>query len=350
VLKLISKLYGGRKMVTMEDVAKKAGVSVMTVSRVVNGVKGKVSEETRKKVLEIIKELNYYPNFVGRALHGSKLKIIGVVSPLVRAGIVLENPYYYELIMGIEEVCTEKGYDVMISTRKRITSSSDYLRNFYERKVDGLIIVAPSIDTVKFDLIERDDVPVVLVSERTSHKISYVDADNEAGGEIAVEYFYKKGHRKIGILTGNTNMRNAIDRFNGFLKGMKKFGLELRNEWIIKGDFSYQSGINAGKQFVSLSSLPTALFCSNDLSALGFLNEISRYGIRVPDDVSIIGFDDITASQYAHPPLTTIRQPIFEMGKAAAELLLARISNKQFQPQGRIFPVKVVERESVKVN
>lgn len=336
-------------MVTMSDVAKRAGVSVMTVSRVVNGVKGKVSEATRKKVLQIIKELNYHPNSVGRALHGSRLKIIGVVSPLITAGIVLENPFYYELIMGIEEVCTEKGFDVMISTRKKINKNSDYLKNFYERKVDGLIIVAPNVNSIQFELIEKDDIPVVLAGERTSHRISYVDADNERGGELAVEYLYRMGHRKIGMITGTSTMRNAIDRLNGFLNAMRKFGLEIRKDWIINGDFHYYGGTVAIKQLLKASELPTAIFCANDLSALGAIAELKKSGVRVPQDISVIGFDNINVAQYSHPPLTTIEQPIFEMGKAAAELLLAKINNKQVTSQGRIFPVKIIERDSVAV-
>ncbi|MCX7820123.1 MAG: LacI family transcriptional regulator [Brevinematales bacterium] len=334
-------------MVTMADVAKKAGVSIMTVSRVINGVKGKVSEETRKKVLEIVKELNYYPNSVGRALHGSKLKTIGVVSPLITAGIVLENPFYYELMMGIEDVCTEKGYDVMISTRKRL-KHSDYLKNYYERKVDGLIIIAPDINTIDFESIERDNIPVILVGERTTHNINYVDADNENGGFLAVEYLYNKGHRKIAILTGNQTMRNSVDRLNGFLKGIKHYDLELREEWILNGNFTYHDGIECAKTLMKLKELPTAVFCSNDLSALGFLNEIKKYDIKVPDDISVIGFDNIYASQYSTPPLTTIKQPIIEMGKAAAELLLTKIHNKDIISQGRIFPVGIIERDSVK--
>ncbi|MEJ5283937.1 MAG: LacI family DNA-binding transcriptional regulator [Brevinematia bacterium] len=334
-------------MVTMADVAKKAGVSIMTVSRVINGVKGKVSEETRKKVLEIVKELNYYPNSVGRALHGSKLKTIGVVSPLVTAGIVLENPFYYELMMGIEDVCTEKGYDVMISTRKRL-KHSDYLKNYYERKVDGLIIIAPDISTIDFNSIEKDNIPVILVGERTTHNINYVDADNENGGFLAVEYLYKKGHRKIAILTGNQTMRNSIDRLNGFLKAIKHYKLDLKEEWILNGNFTYQGGMECAKMLSKQKEIPTAVFCSNDLSALGFLNEIKRYGIKVPEDISIIGFDNIYASQYSTPPLTTIRQPIIEMGKAAAELLLTKIHNKDMISQGRIFPVNIIERDSVK--
>ncbi len=334
-------------MVTMEDVAKKAGVSIMTVSRVINGIKGKVSEKTRQKVLQIVKELNYYPNSVGRALHGSKLKTIGVVSPLVTAGIVLENPFYYELMMGIEDTCTEKGFDVMISTRKRL-KHSDYLRNYYERKVDGVIIIAPDIHTIDFDTIEKDNVPVILIGERTTHNISYVDADNENGGFIAVEYLYNKGHRKIGILTGNQLMRNSIDRLNGFVKAMKHFNLEIRNEWILNGNFTYNDGIECAKTLLKQKELPTAVFCSNDLSALGFLNEIKKHGVRIPEDISIIGFDNIYASQYSTPPLTTIKQPIIEMGRAAAELLLTKINNKDLISQGRIFPVNIVERESVK--
>ncbi|MGC8765625.1 MAG: LacI family DNA-binding transcriptional regulator [Brevinematia bacterium] len=333
-------------MVRMCDVAKRAGVSIMTVSRVVNGVKGKVSEETRKKVLKIIKELNYYPNFVGRALHGSRLKIIGVISPLITAGIILENPFYYELIMGIEEVCTERGYDVMISTRKK-PRNLDYFRNFYERKLDGIIIVAPNINTIDFDLIEKDQIPVVLVGERTKRKVGYVDADNEEGGFLAVKYLYEKGHRDIAIVTGVPTMRNSIDRLQGFKKGMKQYNLEVNEDWIITGNFTYEGGVAAVNSIMKQKKRPTAVFCTNDLSALGFINQAKKYGIKIPDDISVIGFDNISASQYSSPPLTTIKQPIFQMGKASAESLLNRINDREMIGEGRIFPVEIVERESV---
>ena len=137
-------------------------------------------------------------------------------------------------------------------------------------------------------------------------------------------------------------------RLNGFLKAIKHYKLDLKEEWILNGNFTYQGGMECAKMLSKQKEIPTAVFCSNDLSALGFLNEIKRYGIKVPEDISIIGFDNIYASQYSTPPLTTIRQPIIEMGKAAAELLLTKIHNKDMISQGRIFPVNIIERDSVK--
>ncbi len=185
------------------------------------------------------------------------------------------------------------------------------------------------------------------MAERTNRMVNYVDADNEEGGFLAVKYFYERGHREIGIVAGVPTMRNSIDRIKGFKRAMQHFNLEVKEEWLINGNFTYESGLEAFRTLKKQKKLPTAVFCTNDLSALGFLSEAKRNGVKVPEDISVIGFDNITVSQYSNPPLTTIKQPIFQMGKAAAQLLLSKINNKDMITEGRIFPVEIIERESV---
>jgi LacI family transcriptional regulator len=334
-------------MATIIDVAKRAGVSPMSVSRAINNKRG-ISDETRAKIFEAIKELNYYPNIMGQGLTGSKISIIGFMTP-IGTEIITENPYYSGLLVGIEKACIKNRFDMLISTSKPGEKEFDYIGLFYQRKIDGMIIAAPNVKDQQITEIGEKNIPCVIIGERPDkQKISYVDTDNKKGGFMAVEHLVKNGHRKIGFLKGLMRTKNASDRIDGFMDGMEHFGIPVNKSWIYEGDLSFESGTKALDNLLSAGDLPTALICTNDVMAIALFLRAKERGIDIPGQLSIIGFDGIPQAKFMQPPLTTFRQPLNEMGHAAAEILFRKV-NKLDQPQEmQIYPLELVEGGTVK--
>ncbi len=332
-------------MVTQKDVAKKAGVSSMTVSRVINN-QPNVKEETRRKVLKAIKELGYYPNTLARGLNTNKLFSIGIVIPFTSH--LFSTPYYVELLTGIEKACAEYNYEMVFLPKKDEISPVDYCKLYYERKADGLLIIAPAINDEQIKKIEENKIPCVLIDGRFKGKnILFVDGDNVKGGFLATEYLIKKGHKKIGFISGWWFVRNTQDRLKGYKKALKKYSIKILPEYIVKGDFSEEAGYNGMNYLLNLKEKPTAVFCANDLMAIGAIKAVNQKGLKVPDDISIIGFDNIKLTEYYEPAITTIKQFAKEKGYKAVQLLLGLINNKK-NLKSEIFDVELIERDSVK--
>jgi LacI family transcriptional regulator len=334
-------------MVTQQDVAKRAGVSFITVSRVINN-NGYVKEETRQRVLDTIKELNYYPNHIGRALHMKNVNTIGIIIPAPANVTVHATDYYNLLMAGVEKSTMANDFDLLISTNRSDDPQVDYLRLYYQRKVDGLILMIPDMKNPQIQDIAQKNIPCVIIGDRPAgNVISYVDTDNFDGMHHLTEYLIGKGHRRIAFIKGINNDRNACDRFEGFMYAMKENGLSIQEHWILNGDFTPEAGQQALKKIISSGKLPTALICANDLMALGALIEARNAGMKVPDNLSLVGFDGIGITAYTDPPLTTVRQPLFDVGYTASEILFAKIKNLEQPPEYRIFPVELIERRSV---
>jgi LacI family transcriptional regulator len=333
-------------MVTQRDVAQKAGVSFITVSRVLNG-NGYVKEETREKVLKTIKELNYYTNHIGRALHVKSVNTVGIIIPTPANVTVHATDYYNLLMAGIEKSTMTHNFDLLLSTYGNDESQVDYLRLYYQRKVDGLILITPDLKHPQIKDIPKKDIPCVIIGDRPPRNIiSCVDADNFGGMCRVTEYLISKGHRRIGFAKGNHMARNASDRFKGFCDTMKKNGLTIHNGWIFEGDFTPESGRDALKKVLSAGNPPSALICANDLMALGALSEAKHAGVKIPQELAIIGFDGIGITAFTDPPLSTVRQPLFDMGFSASEMLFNKIKDPKQPPESKIFPVELIERTS----
>ncbi len=332
-------------MVTQKDVAKKAGVSFITVSRVINGSK-KVNPETKKRILNAIKELGYYPNIMGRALHINKINTIGVIIPFTSH--IFSTPYYVDLLRGIEKVCAEKGYEILFHPKKNEIEEIDYLKLYYERKADGLLIIAPRINDEQLTVIAEKKIPALVVHGRYKDKsISFVDSDNKKGGFLATEYLIKKGHNKIAFLGGWEFVINTIDRLQGYKKALKKYNLNFKKEWILFGDYSQKSGYELTKKILSQKEIPDAIFGGDDLMAIGAIKAIKERGLRIPEDIAIIGFDDIEMGKYVEPALTTIRQQALKIGAESARLLINKINNKNFSSfSSLIVDVELIIRNS----
>lgn len=337
-------------MATQLDVAKRAGVSFITVSRVINN-RPNVKEETRKKVLEAIEELKYYPNSLGRGLNMNRVNTIGIVSPVTETQTLHATAYYNELMIGIEKYSQEMNYDILISTHDAYSIKRDILRLFFERKADGLILLTPDLKSPQIEDIEKMNIPCVIVGDRPlTHDVSFVDSDNRAGMFKATEYAIKKGHKRLAFVQGFENSRNAIDRFAGFIEALRVYNITIPDEWIFQGNFDYDSGRVALARLFSPQSKdsqrPTVLICANDLMALGALAESKSLGLKVPNDIALVGFDGIETASIVHPSITTMKQPLIEMGYAAANILFQKIENPAVQNEKQIFPVELLPGES----
>jgi len=333
-------------MSTQEEVAKKAGVSFITVSRVING-KGYVKKETREKVLSAIKDLNYYANHIGQALRGKTVNTIGIIIPEPPNVPVHGMEYYNLLMQGIDRSTVAHKYDILLSTYKQDDSNVDYFRLYFKRKVDGLILFIPDMRYLKTDEIEKRNIPCVIIGECPAGKnISYVDTENFEGMYMVAEYLISRGFRRIGFIKGRPFMQNSADRYEGFLSAMKNHGLRVDMNIVFEGDFTSISGQNAIRAIVSSGKLPDALICSNDLMALGALAEAKKNNIRIPESLALIGFDDISITVFTDPPISTVRQPLFDMGFTASEFLFSKIQYPEMPAKSMIFPVELIIRKS----
>lgn len=335
-------------MATQSDVAARAGVSFITVSRVINN-KGNVNEETRKRVLEAVQELKYYPNSLGRGLNMNKVNAIGFIVQTPEGVTISESKYYNEIISGIEKACTKHSIDMLITTQKEKDNNHfDYLKLYHERKIDGMVVVTPNLSNPQFDEIEESNIPCVIIGDRPDkHKISYVDSDNKGGTFILTKIVINKGHRKIGFIKGPSNNRNAMDRYLGFIEAMEEYKIPVNPNWMIDGGFSLEAGKEAFKTLFKQKEMPTVLMCVNDMTAIGVMKEANSLNVKIPAMLSLAGFDGIDSAGHTIPSLTTMRQPMPEMGFAAAEILIRKINDKNLAPVVQIFPVEFVEGESL---
>jgi len=330
---------------TIKNVAKIANVSITTVSRVLNGEKG-VSPKTRRRVLNVIEELGYSPSASARTLKTSLSKTIGIAVPDTL------GDFYGEVINGIESTATENGYNLIVSLNHHIIKEELAAVNFFKaKKVDGAILVTTlgDDDYVRF-LIENGFDIVLLDRDPHGLKVDTVKTDNFHGGYMATEYLLNLGHSAILFIQGLSYLDSSRERFNGYKKALKDKGIKRDDTFVLDGDFTTKSGYSAIKRYLKGHGLDfTAIFAANDQMAIGAIKALHDKGISVPEDVSVIGFDDSYMAPYVIPPLTTIKQRREEMGRVATELLLSRINSRDERkktPRQVIVPVDLIERGS----
>lgn len=332
-------------MTTIKDIAKKAGVSVTTVSKVINNYTD-VSERTKAKVLSIMKAENYQPSAVARSLTTNRSYSIGVFfTDHLNTG--LRHPFFREVIYGLEKTLSENGYDLIFFAHPKWGDSYSYVEKCKNRHVDGAILMGMFKTDPNLDNLISFDMPAVFVDlDIVGKNASYVISDNIQGASLAVQYLHQLGHEKIGMIMGQTITRPAQDRLVGFQSMINQFNLNYVAEWIIDGEFSEFGGYQSMKRILQLPEKPTGIFCHSDKMAIGAMKAIEEAGYQVPDDFSIIGFDDIEISRYVKPTLTTIQQDKYLLGQKAAEMLLKMITNpgKNYLPV--ILPTKLVVRDS----
>ena len=317
-------------MATMKDIAKLAGVSTSTVSHVINKTRF-VSEEISERVNNAAKELNYYaPSALARSLKVNRTKTIGM---LVTTST---NPFFGEVVKGVERSCYQKGYSLILcNTEGDNERMRQSINTLLQKRVDGLILMCSSLEGERIDVFERyPDIPVVVMDWGpmlfTSDKIQ----DNSLrGGYLAAKYLIDCGHTEIGCITGPLIKHQAQMRYEGYKRAMNEAGLEFNANWIIESDFECEGGYQAFKKMAQRGALPSSIFVSNDMMAMGVINAANELGIKVPDDLSIIGYDDIHIAKFMSPSLTTIHQPKYRLGQAAVETLVRKLDEKSTEAQ-----------------
>mgnify|MGYP001187427210 CR=1 FL=1 len=329
-------------MVRISDVAKLANVSTATVSRVLSN-SGNVKKETTEKVLEAIRKLNYQPNMLARQLRKLETKTILVVVPDIT------NTFFSKVLRGIEHVAIENDYEVLLGdTGNNIERESGYLNILRQRKADGMILLTARLESHVLEEI-ASEFPVVLACEYLEGStIPTVSIDNISSARKATEYLIHLGHRRIGFISGPLNVILSRDRLKGFRQAMAQHGIPVESFLVQEGDFSFESGYNMMMKFLALDQPPTAVFASNDEMAIGAIKAIKSKGLRVPDDISVVGFDDIQFASIYEPALTTISQPMFEIGKKAMELLIKLINKDELEKSQYILEDRLVVRETCK--
>lgn len=329
-------------MATIKDVADRAGVSIATVSRVLNST-GRVSSDLDTRVREAVKSLNYRPNTLARQLRRSESQTIGVLIP------DSSNPYFAELGKGIEDVCFENGFTVVLcNTDESADKASSYLRTLYQQRAAGFVIVTPRQMITDLDELIGKQVPIVL-ADRPLHSldktVDSISSDNYGGAEQAVRHLIALGHRRIALIVGNLDLDTVKNRWRGVLAALDQARVRLDRRLVYEqGDYLPQSGYAGAGYLLELDEPPTAIFCFNDLMALGVLNYAQAHGIGIPGALSVIGFDDITLAAYTVPGLTTISQPKYELGRHVAQVLLRRIDGDDQPPQHEILSTTLIER------
>ena len=332
-------------MATMKDIAKLAGVSTSTVSHVINKTRF-VSEEISERVNNAAKELNYYaPSALARSLKVNRTKTIGM---LVTTST---NPFFGEVVKGVERSCYQKGYSLILcNTEGDNERMRQSINTLLQKRVDGLILMCSSLEGERIDVFERyPDIPVVVMDWGpmlfTSDKIQ----DNSLrGGYLAAKYLIDCGHTEIGCITGPLIKHQAQMRYEGYKRAMNEAGLEFNANWIIESDFECEGGYPAFKKMAQRGALPSSIFVSNDMMAMGVINAANELDIKVPDDLSIIGYDDIHIAKFMSPSLTTIHQPKYRLGQAAVETLVRKLDEKSTEAQVVQLEPALVERKSVK--
>ncbi|WP_038888337.1 substrate-binding domain-containing protein [Vibrio campbellii] len=332
-------------MATMKDIAKLAGVSTSTVSHVINKTRF-VSEEISERVNNAAKELNYYaPSALARSLKVNRTKTIGM---LVTTST---NPFFGEVVKGVERSCYQKGYSLILcNTEGDNERMRESINTLLHKRVDGLILMCSSLEGERIDVFERyPDIPVVVMDWGpmlfTSDKIQ----DNSLrGGYLAAKYLIDCGHKEVGCITGPLIKHQAQMRYEGYKRAMLEAELEFNANWIVESDFECEGGYQAFKKMVERGSLPSSIFVSNDMMAMGVINAANELGIQIPEQLSIIGYDDIHIAKFMSPSLTTIHQPKYRLGQAAVETLLRKLDEKSDEAQVVQLEPTLVERKSVK--
>ncbi len=332
-------------MATIRDVAERAGVSVSTVSHVINGTR-RVSRETQERVQAAMTALHYQPNRLARSLRSRRTQTLGVLLPNSA------NPFFAQVLLGIEAAGYDHGYNVILGNanddpRRELA----YLDILLSKQVDGVVLVSTGAYGAALDFLMAHDAPVVMVDRSPgeaydSFQIDTVFVENTRGGVLATEYLLRLGHRAIGCISGPSLLTSSAERVIGYRQALIEAGVGVDETLIVAGDFQHESGYRACRELLARPSPPTALFVCNDLMAVGALCAAHEAGLRVPEDISIVGFDDIPLASFSVPRLTTVAQPARQLGARAVALLVSRLKDRQLPARHERLPVHLVERDS----
>lgn len=331
-------------MASMKDIAKLAGVSTSTVSHVINQTRF-VSEEISERVQAAAKSLNYAPSALARSLKMNRTRTIGL---LVTTST---NPFFGEVVKGVERRCYEQNYNLILcNTEGDEARMKASINTLLEKRVDGLLLLCSTLEGKYIDVFDRyQDIPTVVMDWGETHFPSDKIKDNsQLGGYMAGQYLIDMGHTRIGCVTGPLERHQAQIRYAGFKQAMENAGLPVESRWVIQANFECDGGYDAFMALHKQGELPSAIFACNDMMAMGLINAANEKGIKVPEELSVIGYDDVYIAKFMVPALTTIHQPKFRLGKTAVDTLLNRIEKREGEIQQLQLAPALVVRSSVK--
>jgi LacI family transcriptional regulator len=328
---------------TIFDVAERANVSIGTVSRVLNN-RDRVRAETRERVLLAVRELDFHSNAFAQGLASQQTATIGLVIPQVN------DPFYFGIVRGIEDTVTAAGYSLLIASQPHHTSENHYMRFFRRGHVDALILTAIDVYPDELQQMSKSGLPVILIQQDAGKHVSAVQADNYSGACALTEHLLEHGYRRIAYITGTDHTPDNQERLRGLRDTLAAHGLTLPKGLVFRGDYLRDSGSAAMQQILDLPERPDVVFAGNDQMAADAIVAAQEHGLRVPEDIAVVGFDDVPLASYVSPPLTTVHQPIYEQGAYAARTALDMLrSNGEKQPLTPpriILPTALVIRRS----
>jgi len=329
-------------MATIRDVAKRAGVAPITVSRVINN-SGYVSEKTRVCVQAAVADLGYVPNVLARSLRSKRTNTLALILTDI------SNPFWTTVARGVEDAASDAGFNVILcNTDESEIEQDKYLRVLLQKQVDGVLLVPvrSTVEPIKF--VQSQDTPVVVLDRRIPDaQADVVRCDSEEGAYQLTRLLLLLGHRRIAMLSGPRGVSTAEDRVAGYRRALTEAGLDVDSALVYYGKFSLESGYDMARQMLAGTPRPTSLFAGNNFIAIGALRALRDAGLRVPEDLALVGFDDLPADLVVDPFLTVAAQPAYEMGRQATELLLARLSGEApVAYQEIVLPTEIIVRES----
>jgi LacI family transcriptional regulator len=331
----------GERQLNIGEIARRANVSTATVSRTLNQ-SGAVKPETARKVWRAATELNYYPNSHARALVSGRSKLLGLIVSDIT------NPFFPELVRTFEALATQHQYDLILtSTDYQTPRMTGCLRRMLERKVDGVAIMTSEMDTGLIKELSRRGVPLVFMDVgQVGPRMSHVLIDYANGIRQAVDHIVALGHKRVGFITGPLDLHSARTRRQAFLDGMRSHGIKPDPKLVREGTHTAEGGQKAMAVILRQQKRPTAVVCSNDWTAIGALHALDAAGLRVPEDVSLVGFDDIPLASYTSPPLTSVRMSAGDVGSTAFDALFRLIGGERLEGDIYQVPTTLVVRQS----
>jgi len=333
---------------TIKDVAKKAGVTIGTVSRVLNN-KRWVSEECRTKVLASIKELHYKPQAHARRLRQKHSQICGVIAPHHTS--VFHSPFFTQIMEGLEAVAAENHYRLLLHPLTETARAQVSYRTLLgDGSVDGMFVLNAWSTDVSVRELSEANVPFILINGKIAghEDLPYVGFDNRGGVKIAIDHLVKQGHERIGIINGRMTTTNALERFQAFQENLSEHHLEFEKEWVADGDFEEEGGYLAAKKILKATRKPSAILCASDLMAMGAIRALKENDLLVPEQVSVVGFDNMEEAAYHEPALTTVAFSAYDMGKLAAQKMFQIIGGEELAARATTLQAKLMERESTR--
>ena len=331
--------------VTIKDVAEQVGRSITTVSRALNDYDD-VSEETRRLIKQTAREMGYVPSSIAKKLQKQRADTLGIILPTF--GPRFSDPFFSEFLAGIGNVATKYGFDLLVSTRAPGEEEINaYFNKTRSRRVDGFIIVRARRNDPRIALLRKEKYPFVVFGRiKKKNDFPFVDEDSRAGMRLIINHLIEQGHTRIACITSPQTLTFTHYRSQGLVDAFAEHNLHLDKTLIIEGDLTQRSGRRAAKQLLDRPAPPTAIAAFNDMMAIGAISEIQERGLVVGKDIAVTGFDDIPWSENTHPPLTTVRQPIYKIGSMVCEMLIKLLNGEDFEKQVILQPSLITRQSS----